>query len=350
MSKKWISLAVILCVVVVIAVFAIRSFRRAETHPSTENAYVSGDIFPVSSRIPGTLATVEVDENQPVTKGQVVATLDPRDTEMQIEQARTALGEARSGLAKDRAQIEQARAKVVADESRLTLARTNLARFMELSRRDSAPRARLDDAVNAEAVAAADLSASQKALTAAEASLGVSEQKVKVQQTRIETAELTRSYCSITAPSEGVVSKKSAQVGQVVTPGQPLLAVVPLGSSHIYVAANFKETELKNIRVGQQVHFHTDVNSGRTYEGWVESLSAGTGSTFSLLPAENATGNWVKIVQRLPVRIAVAPESDTDQSLRLGLSVHVEVDTEAPLRASSAMSRGPAATPVAAAR
>ena len=146
MSKKWISLAVILGVVAAIAVFGIRSFHRAEFHPSTENAYVSGDVFPVSSRIPGTLATVEVDENEMVAKGQVIATLDPRDAEMQIEQARTSLAEARSGLAKDRAQIEQARAKVVADESRLTLARTNLARFQELSRRDSAPRARLDDA------------------------------------------------------------------------------------------------------------------------------------------------------------------------------------------------------------
>ena len=343
MAKKWISLAVILCVVAVIAVFAIRSFRRAETYPSTENAYVSGDVFSVSSRISGTLATVEVGENQPVTKGQVVATLDPRDADMQIAQARTSLGEAHSGLATAGAQIAQARAKIVADESRLSLARTNLARFTELSRRDSAPRARLDDASTAEAVAAADLAASQKALAAAEANLGVSGQKVKVQQARLETAELTRSYCTITAPSEGVVSKKSGQAGQVVTPGQPIFAVVPLGTSHVFVAANFKETELKNIRVGQRVRFHTDVTPGRTYEGWVESLSAGTGATFSLLPAENATGNWVKIVQRLQVRIAVAPESDADQSLRLGLSVHVEVDTLAPLRASSAISPGPAA-------
>ncbi len=332
MAKKWISLAVILGVVAAIALFAVRSFRRAEAHPSTENAYVSGDVFPVSSRIPGTLASVEVGDNQAVTKGQLLATLDPRDADRQIDQARTSLEEARSGLAKDRAQIEQARAKVVADESRLALARTNLARFTELTRRDSAPRARLDDAVTAEAVAAADLSASRKALAATEANLGVSGEKVKVQQARLETAELNRTYCTILAPVEGVVSKKSGQAGQVVNPGQPLLAIVPLGTSHVFVAANFKETELKNIRVGQRVGFHTDVNPGRTYEGWVESLSAGTGAAFSLLPAENATGNWVKIVQRLPVRIAVAPESDSDQSLRLGLSVHVEVDTEAPLR------------------
>jgi membrane fusion protein (multidrug efflux system) len=131
----------------------------------------------------------------------------------------------------------------------------------------------------------------------------------------------------ITSPIAGVVSKKSAQVGQVVAPGQPLCAVVPLEGDHIWVEANFKETELRRIRVGQPATFHTDVNRDRTYTGWVESLSAGTGAAFSLLPPENATGNWVKIVQRLPVRIAIDPASNADRSLRLGLSIHVEVNT-----------------------
>ena len=342
MSKKCISLAVILAIVAVIAVAGVRSFRRAAVHPSTENAYVSGDVFPVSSRVPGTLLTVEAAENEPVRKGQVVATLDPRDADMQVEQARTALGEARSAIVTVKAQIAQAGAKAAADESRLTLAKTNLARFTELTRRDSAPRARLDDSVMSEAVAAADLSASRKALAATEANLGVAEQRVKVQVARLETAELNRSYCSVVAPADGLVSKKNAQVGQVVAPGQPLLAIVPLGPGHVWIAANFKETELTNIRVGQKVSFHTDVSSGRTYSGWVESLAAGTGAAFSLLPPENATGNWVKIVQRLPVRIAVDPESDRDSSLRLGLSVHVEVDTLAPLRSAPIALSAPA--------
>ena len=342
MAKKWISLAVILGVVAAIAAFALRSFHRAETHPSTENAYVSGDVFPVSSRIPGTLLSVDVGENDAVKQGQRLASIDPRDADMQIAQTRTSLEEARSSLATARAQIEQSRAKIVADESRLSLARTNLARFTELSRRDSAPRARLDDATTAEAVAAADLAASRKALAAAEANLGVAEQKVKVQQARLETAELSRSYCAIVSPADGIVSKKSGQAGQVVAPGQPILAIVPLGAPHVFVAANFKETELKNIRIGQRVQFHTDVAPGRTYAGWVESLAAGTGAAFSLLPPENATGNWVKIVQRLPVRIAIDPGSNADQSLRLGLSVHVEVDTEAPIRAAAAPPGGAA--------
>jgi membrane fusion protein (multidrug efflux system) len=176
-------------------------------------------------------------------------------------------------------------------------------------------------------VAAADVESSQKALAAMEANLAVADRRIKVQEVRLANAELTRSYCTITSPVEGIVSKKSAQVGQVVAPGQPLCAVVPLEGEHIWVEANFKETEVLRIRVGQPATIHTDVNPDRAYTGWVESLSAGTGAAFSLLPPENAAGNWVKIVQRLPVRIAIDPASNADHSLRLGLSTHVEVNT-----------------------
>jgi len=344
MLKKWISLAVIL-VVALAAVFAAhRYWKHAQVHPNTDDAYVSGDIFAIASRIQGTLLTLEVGENQPVKQGQVIATLDPRDYDVQIEQARAAIEEARSAIATNRAQIAQARAKVDADTSRLELARINLQRFSELYRRNSIPKQRFDDAVTAEQIASADAAASQKALAAVEANLNVAEQRVKVQEVRLANAELTRSYCTITSPIAGVVSKKSAQVGQVVAPGQPLCAVVPLEGDHIWVEANFKETELRRILVGQPATFHTDVNPDRTYTGWVESLSAGTGAAFSLLPPENATGNWVKIVQRLPVRIAIDPASNADHSLRLGLSIKVEVNTLAePRQGAAAAKAGTAA-------
>jgi membrane fusion protein (multidrug efflux system) len=333
MVKKWVSLAVILLVVAAIAVVGYRYWQHAQVHPNTEDAYISGDVFTISSRIPGTLLTVPVIENQPVSKGQTIATLDPRDFDVQVQQAGTALDEARTALATNRAQIAQAKARVDVDASKLELARLNLERFTELVRRNSAPKQRYDDAVTAEKVAAAELAASQKALAATEANLKVADQRVKVQQTRLDNAELTRSYCTIASPVAGIVSKKNAEVGEVVAPGQPLCAVVPLHGEHIWVEANFKETALRRIRVGQPAEFHTDVTPDRVYRGWVESLSAGTGSAFSLLPPENATGNWVKIVQRLPVRIAIDPGSDADHSLRLGLSVHVEVNTLAEPRA-----------------
>jgi membrane fusion protein (multidrug efflux system) len=335
MVKKWISLAVILIVVAAIAVVGYRYWQNAQVHPNTEDAYISGDVFSISSRVQGTLLTVAVAENQPVIQGQVIATLDPRDFDAQVEQARAALDEARSALATNRAEIAKAKAKVDVDASKLELARLNLDRFTELYHRNSAPKQRYDDAVTAEKVAVAELASSQKALAATEANLKVTDQRINVQQARLANTELIRSYCTIVSPVAGLVSKKSAQVGEVVSPGQPLCAVVPLQGQHIWVEANFKETALRRIRVGQPVEFHTDVNPDRIYRGWVESLSAGTGAAFSLLPPENATGNWVKIVQRLPVRIAIDQASNPDHSLRLGLSVHVEVDTLAEPKAAT---------------
>jgi membrane fusion protein (multidrug efflux system) len=327
MSRKWISLAVILAVVLVVAVAATRSWKRSKIHPNTEDAFVGGDVYAVSSRIPGTLLTVDVVENQQVRQGQLLAALDPRDADAQVEQVETALAEARANLATRRAEIEQQRAKSAAEASRLDLARTNLARYKELVGKNSVPRARYDDAVTAELVAAEDLAAARKALAAKEADLGVADQRVRVQESHLKNARLNRSYCTITAVVDGVVSKLTATAGQVVAPGQPLCAVVPLKGEHIWVEANFKETELTRIKVGQPATFRTDVNPDRTYHGRVESISAGTGAAFALLPPENATGNWIKIVQRLPVRIAIDPASNGDGSLRLGLSVHVEVDT-----------------------
>ncbi len=336
MSKKWISFAVIVLVLAAIAFAGYRYWQHSQVHPNTEDAYVSGDVFAVSSRVAGTLLTVDVLENQTIARGQVIATLDPRDFDAQVQQAKAALAEAQSALATSRAQIAQAKAKADADASRLDLARINLARFAELYKRNSAPKQPYDNAVAAEQIAAADLAASQKALAAVQANLTVAEQHIKLQETRLANAELTRSYCTIVSPAAGEVSRKSAQAGQVVAPGQPLCAVVPLEGEHIWVEANFKETELARIRVGLPATFHTDVVPGREYRGWVASLSAGTGAAFSLLPPENATGNWVKIVQRLPVRIAIDPASNADNSLRLGLSVHVEVDTLAQPRTPAA--------------
>jgi membrane fusion protein (multidrug efflux system) len=339
MLKKWISFAVIVLVLAAIAFFGYRYWQHSQVHPNTEDAYVSGDVFAVSSRISGTLLTVEVLENQTVTQGQVLATLDPRDDDAQVEQARAALAEAQAALATNRAQIAQAKAKADADASKLDLARINLERFAELYKRNSAPKQPYDNAVAAEQIAAADLAASQKAMAAVQANLAVAEQHARLQETRLANAELTRSYCTIVSPIEGVVSRKSAQAGQVVAPGQPLCAVVPLEGEHIWVEANFKETELRRIRVGLPATFHTDVEPDREYRGWVASLSAGTGAAFSLLPPENATGNWVKIVQRLPVRIAIDPASNADRSLRLGLSAHVEVDTLAQPRTAGGLQR-----------
>ncbi len=341
--KKWIGLGVILVFTGAMAVAWRVYWKHEQLYPSTGDAYVAGDIYQVSARIPGTILKLAVDENQVIARGAIIAELDPRDMDRAVNRAKAALDRAKAVPATIRARIAQARAEVQAAASDLRLKKTDLARFTELVAKSSIPKRTYDQAVVAEAVAAAREVAAQKALSAAQAQLVVSRRAVEIARQALMEAELKRSYCTIRSPVAGVVSKKTAHVGQVIAPGQPLCAVVPLEGEHVWIEANFKETQLARIHPGQPVRFHTDVEPGKEYRGTVESLSAGTGAAFSLLPPENATGNWVKIVQRLPVRIAVDKSSDAGRSLRLGLSVHVTIDTtggEHPFASGAGSSNG----------
>lgn len=343
-KKKWLGLAMIFVFAAALVVAGVLRWKHAQIYPSTEDAYVAGDIVPVSSRIPGTLVTLAVEENQLVHEGDVVATLDPRDMDAAVAKAEAGLAAARSVVAADRANIAQAEAALEGARSDLELKRLDLERFTKLAERDSIPTRLRDQAVTAEEVAEARVKAAEKRLAAARAALGVTLKRVETAKVRLAQARLDRSYCTITAPASGRVSRKTAQVGQVVAAGQPLFAIVPLEPQRVWIRANFKETQLRRIRPGQPVRLYTDVDPDRIYRGRVESLSAGTGAAFSLLPPENATGNWVKVVQRLPVRIAVDPGSNDDHSLRLGLSVHVTVDTTARGETADATPHEPASS------
>jgi membrane fusion protein (multidrug efflux system) len=298
---------------------------------------VKGHLHSVSSKIPGTLLTVGVEDNQPVKAGQEVASIDPRDYDAAVAKAEASLVEAQSALATDEAKIAQARAQQEAAGSQLDLARIEKERLSALYARQSLPKQKYDQAVTAEAVAEAQQAAAQKTVAATRAGLEVSRRKAGTAQAALEQARLQRSYCTIVAPADGVVSKKSAEAGMVVAPGQPLFAVVPLGLEDIWVEANFKETQIRNVRPGQSVRLWADMDKGKTYRGTVESVAAGTGAAFSLLPPENATGNWVKVVQRVPVRIRIAEGEDPEHALKLGLTVTVEIDT----RSEGAGDRGP---------
>ncbi len=336
--KKWIGLVIILIFAAAMAGVWRIYWKHEQLYPSTGDAYVSGDIYQVSSRIPGTVVRLAVDENQLIERGAVIAELDPRDMDRAVDQAQAALERSMAVPATIRAKIAQAQAEVQAASSDLLLRKTDLTRFTELVAKNSIPKRSYDQAVAAEQVAAARKVAAQKALAAAQAQLVVSLKAVHMARVALATARLRRSYCTVRSPVTGIVSKKNAHEGQVVAPGQPVCSVVPLKGRHIWIEANFKETQLARIHPGQPVRFHTDVDPDREYHGKVVSLSAGTGAAFSLFPPENATGNWVKIVQRLPVRIAV--DADTGRSLRLGLSVHVTVDTTGNETASGSVGTG----------
>ena len=326
-QKKWIALTILLLFVAVGSLLGYLRWLHAQWHVTTDDAYIQGRVYSVASRVPGTLLTVAVEENQRVEAGQTVATLDPKDFDAAITKADASLNEASAGVVTNEAAIAQAKAQVEAARSQLQFAKIELDRISALYQRQSVPKQRYDQAVTAHDVAKAQLVAAQKAVAFANAALEVSRKKVDTAKATLETARLQRSYCAIAAPADGYVSKKSVEPGQVVAPGQPLFAIVPLNMSEIWVEANYKETQLANVRPGQKATIKADVDPGRTFTGRVESLSAGTGAAFSLLPPENATGNWVKVVQRLPVRIKFDPGTDPEHELRMGLSVTVAIDT-----------------------
>ncbi|MBP1772499.1 MAG: hemolysin [Holophagaceae bacterium] len=328
-KTRWISLSAILALAAVGTTWAIARWRHGQVFVATDNAYVKGHVTAVASRVAGPLLTVAAQENQAVRAGEPLATLDPRDFDAAIARAEASEGEARSALALNQAQIAQAQALLQSAESQRSLAELERKRMQALFDRQSLPCQKLDQALTAEEMARAQVTAARKQVAAAEGLRGVSQSKVQVALATLAQAQLQRSYCTIAAPCDGVVSRKLAEPGMVVAAGQPLLAVVPLGGEALWVEANFKETQLHRVRPGQKVRLKTDLD-GRTFTGTVESLSAGTGAVFSLLPAENATGNWVKVVQRLPVRIRLDADADPEHRLRLGLSVEAEIDTRSP--------------------
>ncbi len=239
-GKKWIGLIIILVFAGGLTGVGLMRAKHARLFPSTEDAYVAGDIVPVASRIPGTIVELPVDENQLVHEGEIVAQLDPRDTEAVVAKAEAGLEAARSVLATDQARIERAKAGVEAARSDLELKERDLERFTELAESDSIPKRIRDQAETAAEVARAQTNAAEKELAAAKAALGVSRKRVTAAHKQLDEARLRRSYCTITAPATGHVSKKTAQPGQVLAPGQPLFAIVPLEPGKVWVEANFK--------------------------------------------------------------------------------------------------------------
>jgi len=303
MRRRTIGLILILVVTLIFVLAGWREWKHRQIFPGTDNAYVGGEVSTVSSRIPGTLEEVLIVENEQVVEGQVLFRVDPRDYDQAVAENEARYAMARAAIALDEARIEGAKAEVTAAASEAELAAADEERFAELSRRGSVPEHRYLEVKTKAEIARARLSAAQKNLDAARAALDVAHKDLERAWTGLEQARLRRSYCTITAPCSGMVADKAAQVQQVVAAGQPLCKVVPLDGENLWIDANFKETQLRRIRPGQPVDIRIDSNKNLHLQGTVEALGAGTGAAFSLLPPENASGNWVKVVQRLPVRI-----------------------------------------------
>jgi membrane fusion protein (multidrug efflux system) len=335
MNSQLVRRVLLVVVIVVAAIAAIPGFhyyRFLESHVSTDDAYVDGTVALVSSRVAGTVTNVYVEDNWTVKEGQLLLTLDQRDFEVRVEQAQAQLERARQSVDELYAGVAAARSGVSLVQSQLKQAQIDFQRAKSLKEQGVVSAQQYDQANTGLRIAVADEALAEHQLTQAEAALGNSNDDhsrydrpvVKQAEAALEAAKLDLGYTRLTAPFAGVVTHKTAHVGNRVQVGEPLLAVVPLGK--LYVTANFKETQLTDVRVGQKAQIVADIYPGHTYMGHVDSISMGTGAAFSLLPPENATGNWVKVVQRVPVKIVIDGPQPEDKPLRLGLSVEVGID------------------------
>jgi membrane fusion protein (multidrug efflux system) len=326
-QKKWIGLGIIIVVVAGLAVAGYLHWHHGKIYPSTDNAYTHGDVYPVASRVQGTVSEAPIEDDQWVERAQLIAHLDPRDFEQAVAEAEADLAKAQAALELVGAQIAAAESQVAVARSQAALASSDRQRYSQLQQQGSVAERQYEQATTSASVADDQVTAAQKQVQALQAERERDKKEVARMQARLDLARLRLSYTTITAPAAGVVADKSVQPGQVVVPGQPLCRVAALLPGHVWIEANFKETQLGRIRVGQPATVTVDAHGGREYHGKVASLNAGTGAAFSLLPPQNATGNWVKIVQRLPVRIDLDLTEEAARGLKLGYSCHVTVDT-----------------------
>jgi membrane fusion protein (multidrug efflux system) len=368
---KWI----LLFILIVAAVVGYVLWRHYAVREDTDDAQIDGNIVPIAARVSGWVTEINVQDNQFVKAGTVLVRLDPKDYQVALDRAQAELEDAEANfqaadvgvpvtsttttsqlrnaeaaLAAARQEVEMANARLIEAEANHSTAAADLARYAQLVQKNEIPRQQYDTAVSGEKAAQAVVNAAQAAVATAQSHVRQAEAQVRAAETApqqiaitraragaaeattkraraaLEQAKLNLQYTTIVAPVDGIISKKqNVQLGQIVQPGQPLLAIVPLDD--IWVTANFKENQLKNMRPGQPATIHVDAYD-RDYSGHVDSIGAASGAKFSLLPPENATGNYVKVVQRVPVKLVFEKGQDTEHLLRPGMSVVPTVATK----------------------
>ncbi|WP_182086809.1 HlyD family secretion protein [Aureimonas sp. ME7] len=306
---------------------------------STDDAYVGADMAVLTPKVTGYIQSLPVVENQHVKAGDTIAVIDPGDYQLALRSAEAKIETQNASIARIRAQrdaavaqVSEARANETAAESSVAQTALDLERADRLVRSGAGAQAPLDQARSAKAEADARLAGTKAASASAEANVSVLDAQIAEAQTTLGSLAVERDqanrdlgFTTIRAPYDGVIGNLSVQEGDLVSPSRRLAAVVPL--DRVYVDANFKETQLHEIAVGEKVRIEVDALPGHDVTGTVVSLAPASGSVFSLLPADNATGNFTKIVQRVPVRIAIDPSDAAKGNLRPGLSVTAAVDT-----------------------
>lgn len=331
---------IMIVVVVVGGIFGFNKWNYAQHHESTDDAQLTGNINPISPRVSGFVKDLRVDDYQHVKKGDTMVILDDRDLKIKVDQAQAALDDAKAALGVSEANVSATQSgfatasdAIKAAQVRLDQAQTDFDRTSALYNDKATTKQDYDNAKTALDAAKTDLATQktryttvQKQYDASNSSTKVSMSTIAQRQADLDYAKLQLSYAYILAPVSGTVSQKNVQPGQLVQIGQPLFSIV---DSSIWIVANFKETQVEDIRIGQNVEVDVDAFSDKPLQGKVVDFSAATGAKFALLPPDNATGNFVKIVQRVPVKIIVTGgDPSVIKSLRPGMSVSVSVTTK----------------------
>jgi len=338
--KKLIFPIILSLVLVGALIFSAKEYFYYQSHEVTDNAQVDADISPVVARVGGYVKEIRFKDNQLVKAGDTLVILDDRDYQVRLQQAEAALSSVRQSVDVSQYQVSEARTNIATAQANVAAAKVRVWKAGE-------DFTRYENLYNDHAITKAQYDDAKAEKDAAEAALTVAQTQIPVQNTRVITnqrqvgatasnlasrqadidfAKLQLTYTVITAPADGIVSKRNIQLGQLVQPGQTLFAVV--NDKGIYITANFKETQMEHLTVGEKVDIIADAYSDKTVKGSVESFSGATGAKFSLLPPDNATGNFVKVVQRVPVRIKLEADSAFTSLLRPGMSVQVVVHTK----------------------
>ena len=326
--KKGLSIFILLLLLIAIGsaaywFFFIKGFEE------TEDAYVSGNQVMVSAQVAGNISKINVDNMDPVQAGDVLLELDDTNTKLSFEQAKSNLANAVRQISQLNYTVKQLKSAVRANEITLAQAQGNLNRRVQLVKDGAIDKESFQHAKEAVELAKANLTTSQNQLEANQALLldgPLSEQpQIQSAVSNLKQAWLNLERTKIRSPIKGYVARRNAQVGQAVSVGGALMAVVT--TDQMWLDANFKETQLTHMRIGQPVEIHFDLyGKDKTFNGKVVGIEMGTGSAFSLLPTQNATGNWIKVVQRVPVRIQLDPQQLAENPLRIGLSATVKVN------------------------
>jgi len=319
----------LLVVVILLAAFAAWYFLLGRWAEETDDAYVGGNQVQITPLIAGTVVAIAADDGMKVEQGQLLVQLDPADTEVAMQQARANLARTVRQVRGLYRSVEGAQAELNARQISVKRAREDFARRRDLAATGAISNEELaharDELAAAEAAVAGSRETVERSRALVDDTVIATQPDVEAAAAQLRQAYLNNARAGIVAPVSGYVARRSVQVGQRVQPGAALMAVVP--AEQMWVDANFKETQLRHMRLGQEVELRSDLyGSDVTYKGRITNLGLGTGSAFSLLPAQNASGNWIKIVQRVPVRITLDAKQLAEHPLRLGLSMKAEVN------------------------